>query len=281
MDSTVHADSQKFVDYLLNDLRQISNEAKKRYNYVKESAESSIVKVRNISSNSSPEVLFQNLRSSCAEIIHPLILSCSTKNARLVQLSLQAIQHMLQFRIMDRNSIPLLVNELWTLAEAECEELRVLQTITPLVSIDLLVTGSSLAKCIGLAIKLNLSKESSVINAASAAVRQLFNVTFERVVQEDAMRTAELNVIPQSSISNQQNSAPPTLRPSAADGFLLLKDLNLLIRKETPIWLPGVKRITITLALELLETILSGYSPIFYSVRKVIGTHNGIFLLAC
>lgn len=36
MDSTVHADSQKFVDYLLNDLRQISNEAKKRYNYVKE-----------------------------------------------------------------------------------------------------------------------------------------------------------------------------------------------------------------------------------------------------
>ena len=38
------------------------------------------------------------------------------------------------------------MNELWALVEAECEELRVLQTVPPLVSAELLVTGNALAK---------------------------------------------------------------------------------------------------------------------------------------
>lgn len=83
------------------------------------------------------------------------------------------------------------------------------------------------------------------------------------------MRANELTIIPQSvknATTQQQNLAPPTLRPAAADGFLLLKDLNLLIRKEVPLWLPGVKRMTITLALELLETILRGFPSIFFNV---------------
>lgn len=43
-------------------------------------------------------------------------------------------------------SAHIIVNELWHLMEAECEELRVLQTLTPLVSTELLVTGQWLAK---------------------------------------------------------------------------------------------------------------------------------------
>jgi hypothetical protein len=37
-----------------------------------------------------------------------------------------------------------------------------------------------------------------------------------------------------------------------------------LIRKETPTWLNGVKRISLTLALELLEAILKNYPSIFF-----------------
>lgn len=117
------------------------------------------------------------------------------------------------------------MNELWHLTEAECEELRVLQTITPFVSTELLVTDWALAKvyqfrsinletiqlvcfrfpfssllslnfptkafqsvtkhsllksfqCIVIAIKLNFSKDPSVINAASAAVRQSCRFVF-------------------------------------------------------------------------------------------------------
>lgn len=38
------------------------------------------------------------------------------------------------------------MNELWHLTEAQCEELRVLQTVTPFVSADLLVKDFALSK---------------------------------------------------------------------------------------------------------------------------------------
>ncbi|KAI6238586.1 Protein MON2-like protein [Aphelenchoides fujianensis] len=230
------SDPKKLVEYLLGDLRVLSTEAKKKHTHVKDAAESTC-------------------RSACMEILHPLILACSTKNPKLVQIALQAIQHMLQFRVVSADCAPSIVNELWNLTENECEELRVLQTLTPFVSAEVLVTDTSLAKCIGLAIHLNFSKDPSVINAASAAIRQLFSCVFERVIQEDGMKGhSELTIVPQT-VRQANPAVPPTLRPCAADAFLLLKDLMALIRKEPPTWLVGVKRISLTLALELLEAM--------------------------
>ncbi|KAI6171974.1 hypothetical protein M3Y98_00921500 [Aphelenchoides besseyi] len=183
-------------------------------------SESCLVKIRNINDNSGSHSLLQNIRSACTEILHPLILACSTKNPKLVQIALQTIQHMLQYRVV--------------------------------------------SACIGLAIHLNFSKDPSVINAASAAIRQLFSCVFERVIQEDGMKgAAELQIVPQT-VRQTNPIVPPTLRPCAADGYLLLKDLMALIRKEAPSWLIGVKRISLTLALELLEAILKNYPSIFF-----------------
>lgn len=119
------------------------------------------MKIRNINDNSGAHSLLQNIRSACMEILHPLILASSTKNPKLVQIALQAIQHMLQFRVVSavsssllivhstrlfQDCAPSIVNELWNLTENECEELRVLQTLTPFVSSEVLVTDTSLAK---------------------------------------------------------------------------------------------------------------------------------------
>ncbi|KAL3080285.1 hypothetical protein niasHS_012390 [Heterodera schachtii] len=264
-------DPKKLVDYLMGDLRTLSTEAKKKHNHIKEAAESGLVKVRNISSSaSSPDNLLQNLRTLCTEIVHPFLLGCSSKSPRLVQISLQSIQKLLQFRAIDRNAVPGIVNELWTLTEAECEELKVLQTITAFVSTELLVTDWALAKCIVLAFRLNFSKDSSVINAASAAVRHLFSAVFERALQEDGMRagTDQMKVLPQQranlAANVQQSLAPPTLRPAAADAFLLLRDLCILIRRENPTWLIGIQKITPILSLELLESVVKFYPSIFF-----------------
>lgn len=108
------------------------------------------------------------------------------------------------------------------MAENECEELKVLQTITAFVNSELLVTDGPLAKCIVLSIKLNFSKDPSVINAANAAVRQLFSCVFDRVIQEDGMKGAELTIVSQI-VREPLGQAPPTLRPCAADGYMLLK----------------------------------------------------------
>lgn len=100
-------DPSKLVEYLLNDVRTLSTEAKKKHNHVKEAAESCLVKVRNISTSSQPHSLLQNIRSACSDILHPLILGCATRAPRLVEISLQAIQRLLQYRVVSPVSSPL------------------------------------------------------------------------------------------------------------------------------------------------------------------------------
>jgi hypothetical protein len=260
-------DPQKFVDALLNDLRLLSTEARRKHESVKDAAEAAIVKVRNISTTSESKILHTNLQNGCNEILHPLILGCSTKTPKLVQISLQAIQRALQFGIVNDTSAPIIVRELSNLTDAECEELKVLQTITLFVSADSLVTGSALSKCIVIAIKLNFSKDPSVINAASAAVRQLFSCTFERVVQEDGIKSLPVIQFPLSPTDDLNTITQTTdskMGVCADDSFQLLKDLMSLIRRQATSWLIGVKRFTMTLALELLESILKNYPSVFF-----------------
>uniref|UniRef100_A0A7E4V301 Protein MON2 homolog n=1 Tax=Panagrellus redivivus TaxID=6233 RepID=A0A7E4V301_PANRE len=259
------------IDVLLNDLRTLSTESRRRNEAVKDAAEGAIVKVRNISTTSDPNELQKNLQTACTEILHPFILGCSTKVPKIVQISLHSIHRALQYNIVTENVIPILVRELDSLTSAECEELRVLQTITLFVSHDTLVTGTPLAQCIVLAIKLNFSKNPSVINAASAAVRQLFSCVFERVVQEDGMYglpQLKFPLSPELDYTERRHSPTFNCRSGmntcASDGYLLLKDLVSLIRKENTNWLEGVKRFTMTLALELLESVLRNYPSIFF-----------------
>ncbi|EFP08489.1 hypothetical protein CRE_15492 [Caenorhabditis remanei] len=257
-------DSKKLVEALLGDLRLLSQEAKKKQNHVKEAAETGVVRIRNISTASVGDtVLITNLRAACTELLHPLVLACETRHTRLVQIALQGIQRLVQHRILSGNGATNVTNELWALVEAECEELRVLQTVPPLVSSELVVTGNTLAKCIVMCFRLHFAKDPIVINAASAAVRQLVSTVFERVIQEDGIFSSELTVVNPSGGRPSPRAAPPTLRPCAADAYMLFKDLCLLINGEAPIWLVGIQEMTRTLGLELLESLLKGYPSVF------------------
>lgn len=128
-------------------------------------------------------------------------------------------------------------------------------------------------KCIVLTFRLNSSKDSLVINAASAAVRQLFSSVFERVIKEDEAPDIQSKQpqqqLPQNN-SQLQTLAPPSLRPAAADAFLLLRDLCALIRREQPSWLIGLQRIAPILGLELLESIIKNYPSIFLKVIIIL-----------
>lgn len=66
-----------------------------------QAAESGLVKIKNISAASNEQNLLTNIRCASAELLQPLILGCSSKNARLVQVSLQAIQKMVQHRVIE------------------------------------------------------------------------------------------------------------------------------------------------------------------------------------
>ncbi|VDN32259.1 unnamed protein product [Gongylonema pulchrum] len=214
------AEAKRFVENLLSDLRTLSQEARKKYSPIREAAESGLVKIKNISAASNEHNLLTNIRLASAELLQPLTLACSSRNARLVQISLHTIQKMVQHRVIESASAHVIVNELWNLMEAECEELRILQTLTPLVGTELLVTGHWLAKCLVMCFRLNFAKDPIVINTASATVRQMVSCVYERVIQEDGLKGCEMPIVHQTVRFNVK-AAPPTLRPCASDGYML------------------------------------------------------------
>ncbi|KAJ1371409.1 hypothetical protein KIN20_033360 [Parelaphostrongylus tenuis] len=115
---------------------------------------------------------------------------------------------------------------------------------------------------------MHFAKDPVVINAASAAVRQLVGCVFERVIQEDGLFNTELIVVAPPGGRPSPKSAPPTLRPCAADAYLLFKDLCLLINAKPSVWLVGIHEMTRTLGLELIESILKSYPSVFFKHQE-------------
>uniref|UniRef100_A0A914UNH9 Protein MON2 homolog n=1 Tax=Plectus sambesii TaxID=2011161 RepID=A0A914UNH9_9BILA len=268
------SEAKKLVESLQTDLRSLSNEAKKKHNSVKDASEAAMVKVRNITDGATESNLISRLRQASNELLHPFVMGCASKNPRLVQISLAGVQRLVQHRAVETNVVPAIVQELWSLMEAECEELRVLQTLSLIVSTDHLVSGPSLAKCLVMCFRLNFAKDPIVINTASASVRQLIDLVFERIVKEDGLN-ANGNGQSQTQPEAAKTSAPPrlppaTLKPAAADGYMLFRDLCLLLNAEQPSWLIGIQEMTRTLGLELLESVLSGYPSIFANHQEFV-----------
>lgn len=80
------------------------------------------------------------------DILHPFLMASKSKQVRLVQISLTAIQRFATHRILNAASTSAIVNELWSLMESEMEELRLLQTAALLVTSGRLIQGEVLSK---------------------------------------------------------------------------------------------------------------------------------------
>lgn len=60
------------------------------------------------------------------------------------------------------------------------------------------------------------------------------------------------------------SSPPKGLPPCAGDAFLLFQDLVQLVNADQPYWLQGMTEMTRTFGLELLESVLTQFSDVFY-----------------
>jgi len=255
---------KRLLDNLQNDLRSISNEAKKKMPSLKETAESGIVRLRSASSRCSD--LNKALTSESAEIMEPFFMGCNSKIPKIVQTSLSAIQRLITFQAISVCAAEHLINCLWSLMESQTEELKILQTITLLISTNNVVQEDNLAKSIALCFRLHFTKNQIVINTASATIRQLCTVIYERVIVEDSLVPDECQAIFEISydeLKQGSKQAPRSLKPCAADAFLLLQDLIQLVNADNPFWLTGLTEMTRTFGLELLESIFNDYPQIF------------------
>ncbi|CAH1264447.1 MON2 [Branchiostoma lanceolatum] len=276
---------KKLVDGLLADLRNLSAEAKKKYPVVRQAAEGSVLKIRTISAKE--EDTAAAISEANLEVLQPLVLGCDSRCPKLVQISLTSIQRLVSHRAVSESGAEQIVAVLWGLMEVGMEELKVLQTILVLITMSgnlhhdplaktilMLITMSgnlhhnSLAKAIVVCFRLHFSKDSSVANTAAATVQQVVSVVFERLVVEDGdedPNTVNSEVKDKTTSSPRPGKKPPvSLGPCAADAYLLFQDLCQLVNADSPYWLVGMTEMTRTFGLELVENILTQFSPVFF-----------------
>lgn len=256
--------SPAFIESLQTDFKSLSSESKKKYPQVKEACEEAINKLK--STQSSPQTSIYYVVN---QIIYPLSQGCETKDVKLIRLCLQIMQKLITHQLVDQKGALYITDTLWALMELGIEEVKILQTVTLLLTTNTVVHGETLARTLVLCFRLHFAKNSTTINTAGATVRQLVYLVFERVVSEDEQLLKAENLPQRPPVNFEDLKAPSGnppkgLPPCAGDAFLLFQDLVQLVNADQPFWLIGMTEMTRTFGLELLESVLTQFSSVFY-----------------
>ncbi|XP_056454243.1 protein MON2 homolog isoform X1 [Gadus chalcogrammus] len=251
---------KKLLDNMQTDLRSLSMECKKKFPPVKEAAESGIVKIKTIAARNT-EVLAA-LKENSSEVVQPFLMGCGTKEPKITQLCLAAIQRLMTHEVVSEAAAGNIINMLWQLMENGLEELKLLQTVLVLLTTNTVVHDEILSKAIVLCFRLHFTKDTITNNTAAATVRQVVTVVFERMVAEDD-RFKGIMEQPPPIQGNTNRRSVSTLRPSAKDAYMLFQDLCQLVNADAPYWLVGMTEMTRTFGLELLESVLNDFPGVF------------------
>ncbi|XP_055882628.1 protein MON2 homolog isoform X4 [Biomphalaria glabrata] len=254
--------AKKLLDSMQNDLRTLSAECKRKHPEVKEYAEMVQVKLRTISTQH--DDIIAGLLSVSADVVQPFVMGCVTKNPKLLPLCLVAVQRMISHEAISTAAADAIIGMLWHLMEAGLEELKLLQTAILLLTINSVVQHDSLAKALVLCFRLHFTKDSTTINTAAAAIKQLVSAIFDRVVIEDRILIRDTTeAVNLEELKAGSKIPPKSLRPCAGDAYLLFQDLCQLVNADQPFWLTGMTEMTRTFGLELLESVLTSYPSTF------------------
>lgn len=128
------------------------------------------------------------------------------------------MQRLITQQVVDQKGARYITDTLWTLMESGIEEVKVLQSVTLLLTTNTVVHGETLAKTLVLCFRLHFAKNSTTINTAGATVRQLVSLLFERVVAED-----EANLTPEKSMQElnlEDLKVPSGVPPKSKFNFM-------------------------------------------------------------
>lgn len=173
----------KLLENIQNDLKNISLETKKSKNLqpVRESTDEAIVKIRSLASNAASTGAEINIFHASNQILYPLVQGCETKDGKVVKLCLGLMQRLIVHKVLDFKGARYITDTLWMLMESGIEEVKILQTLTLLLTSSHVVQNETLAKCLVICLRLNFTKDLTTNTIAGATVRQLVPVVLERV----------------------------------------------------------------------------------------------------
>lgn len=247
----------KFLENVQVDLKHLAHEAKKKHPAFRKSCEEAAARVsEGLSRGNVPPIQLSE------HVLNALVQGCELKEPKIVKQCLGAIQRLIMQRTVSEAGAGLINAAAWSLMRASVEEVKVLQTVTLLLTTSSVARGETLAKALALCFRLCFCRDSTVMNTAVATVWQIVSLVFERVVAEMAESPpqkleSELHVKPTGC------SVPASLKPAAADAYLLFQDLVLLVNGEQPCWLCGLTEMTRTFGLDLMESLLSSFPSVF------------------
>lgn len=225
------------------------------------------------------------------QILYPLVQGCETKDLKIIKVSprlkfmvfpteilfnlqfcLGMMQRLITQQVVDQKGALYITNALWTLMENNIEEVKVLQTVTLLLTTNTVVHGDTLAKALVLCFRLHYTKNPTIVNTAGATIRQLVSLVFERVyLEKDSVQSLQQQQQqPQASASSAESAESQDVQTFASDAFLLFQDLVQLVNAEQPYWLVGMTEMTRTFGLELLEAVLTNFSAVFHEVSNYL-----------
>ncbi|KAM4670946.1 protein MON2 homolog isoform 10-T13 [Amazona ochrocephala] len=251
---------KKLLENMQGDLRGLSLECRKKFPPVKEAAESGIIKVKTIAARNSD--ILAALKENSSEVVQPFLMGCGTKEPKITQLCLAAIQRLMSHEVVSEAAAGNIINMLWQLMENSLEELKLLQTVLVLLTTNTVVHDEALSKAIVLCFRLHFTKDNITNNTAAATVRQVVTVVFERVVAEDERYKDAIDQ-PVAVQGNSNRRSVSTLKPCAKDAYMLFQDLCQLVNADAPYWLVGMTEMTRTFGLELLESVLNDFPQVF------------------
>lgn len=194
------------ADLLESDLRALANEAKKRSSGIKEIVERAIGALRQ-----SPNIPVEPILKAIE----------SVRGSNMPKLQTQAIgvlQKMLNFQILDSISILSALEFLSNIGQETVDEsvqLRTLQTLMLILNPqNIILTEDLVSNVWKLCIVLENSRQSLVKNTASATLRQLTNVAFDKLIMcvpssanEEVKESFESKSIYESSLKLFRNVA--------------------------------------------------------------------------
>ncbi|KAJ3225645.1 hypothetical protein HK099_006478 [Clydaea vesicula] len=248
------------ANFLQTELLNLSNEAKKKYPEIKEASERLLYILRALKdrgSNSLPGVDVVAIElSKTADVVKPFILACETKQVKLVTIAVSCLQKLISHHAVPENSIPLVLQTLEIVNNQVDMQLKILQTVLPLLTHYEIVHNDILADALYLCFRLQDSKNPIVQNTAAATIRQLVIHVFEKVVLENLK-------------DGNPDEKSDHLSPCAKDAYLLFLDLFILTSGEAPEFLKKVN-LSKSAGLELIESVLTNHYKLFKTHPKLL-----------
>ena len=267
----------QLIHLIEQDLRALSNEARRRFADVKDAAERAMVALRSVQAKLPPSASPAEQGAAVAasqDVLMPFMLALASKSDTLPQMALGAVQRMISHAALAPHQMPAVISQLIARAQSPYEDekalLKVLQTVLTIASSPaLLHADATVSQLLVLCLSLQNARAPTIRNTASATMQQFVSLLLDAVEREPGEAIAGGEAIATTPGGSAERLPKPKLDEltvAARCAFLAVQDLCLLAGGEPAQWLPPASATgptSVPFALEVVQRCLASHGRLF------------------